>query len=119
MPNARRLDIPTIRDDRGTIVISEFDDVPFPVRRMFTVTGVEPQAMRGNHVVPCDQLIILIGGQVTVKLGSSAETVDDGTSLNVVGSALLVKEGTYIQYFLADSKSSIVVLAAQPYASKR
>ncbi len=115
-----RMEVPTFVDARGTLVVIEFDEVPFTVRRMFAVTGPEHGATRGatrgNHRVNCSELIVLVSGSVTIRVGGDGDSLDPGIFLETPGAALKVPEGAFLQYDLPDAGSSIVVLAERPYA---
>jgi len=111
-----RMEVPMFVDARGTLVVIEFDEVPFTVRRMFAVTGPEHGATRGNHRVNCSQLIVLVSGSVTIRVGGDGDSLDPGIFLETPGAALKVPEGVFLQYDLPDAGSSIVVLAERPYA---
>ena len=113
---AERMAVPMFLDARGTLVTIEFDDVPFTVRRMFAVTGPEHGATRGNHRLNCAELIVLLSGSVTIRLGRDADSLDQKILLEMPGAALLVAEGAFLQYHLPDAGSSIVVLAERSYA---
>ena len=67
------LDLPLHCDKRGNLVAIEGDvDVPFPVRRVFYIYGVQPDAERGGHAhLSCQQVLVAIAGMLVVK-------VDDG-----------------------------------------
>lgn len=55
------------RDGRG--VLRVFDNLPFPVKRVFTIT--EATAPRGNHAHRvCHQIIIAVQGAFNVIIGT-------------------------------------------------
>ena len=111
-----RSSLTSIRDDRGILVAAEFDQIPFAVKRVFTIRGPESGATRGHHPAPCDQLVVSTGdGQVLVRLGGTPTPIVLGSA----GDAVLVPKGTWIEYDLADDQSSVLVLAAERYAESR
>ena len=73
----------------GTLTVFPADrkGVPFSIRRVFTITGVSPQGVRGNHAHrECSQLLACLSGQVTVIVHDGFETAletlnNDGVSL--------------------------------------
>jgi hypothetical protein len=109
------MEVPMFLDAGGTLVAIELDEVPFTVRRLFAVTGPEGGATRGNHRVSCTELIVLVSGTVTIRLGGDADSLDEKILLEAPGAALLVPEGVFLQYHLPDAESSIVVLAERPH----
>ena len=102
-------------DERGTLVTTEFSDVPFSVSRVFTVRGPEGGAVRGNHVVNGAQLLVLLGGTVTVLNGPDAEHLGDEILLTELGSRILLADGTYIRYTLPDAAASVLVFCELPF----
>jgi len=102
-------------DERGSLIPIEFDDVPFTVRRTFVVTGPVGGAVRGNHTVPCAQLLCLVSGSATVQLGADASSLSDAALLDEPGQSVLLAAGSYVRYSLADASSVLLVLAEQPY----
>ena len=117
MPEARRMSFPVFEDERGALLATEFADVPFAVRRVFTVGYSDRAIARGNHFVPCDQLLLLVSGRVTVHLGADDTSLNETFDLQQPGSAILVPMGLYIQYTLADSHSRVMVLASEPFSA--
>jgi dTDP-4-dehydrorhamnose 3,5-epimerase-like enzyme len=88
LASVQRLRFPRFEGD-GTL--TEFSDgepgVPFRIRRVFTIAGVSPQAMRGDHAHRgCSQMLTCLRGRVTVTIDDGLETAsevlrDDGTAL--------------------------------------
>ena len=101
-------------DDRGSLLPIEFNQVPFPVQRIFVVRGIPGGALRGNHLAQCEQLLVLIEGRVTLWFGESR---DECTSLDHGGQNVWIRSNTFISYQLYDERSSIVVLASEHYRS--
>lgn len=59
-------------DQRGALVVAEFDDLPFTPKRFFSLSGVPTGASRGHHAhLRCAQFLMLLSGEVTAL-------VDDG-----------------------------------------
>ena len=104
---------PTYADERGELIALEFADVPFQVRRVFVVRGVDARVARGDHPVPCDQLVVLLQGAVSFTLGPSGESVD--VRLDRPGQRLLLAPGQDVTYVLDGRGSEILVLASEPY----
>jgi hypothetical protein len=68
------LPLPTHTDARGSLTYFEAGrQIPFPIRRAYTIYGVAPGAGRGHHAHrACRQILVCVAGAVTVVL-------DDGT----------------------------------------
>lgn len=100
-------------DERGTLTAVEFGDVPFPVRRVFVVHGTEARLPRGDHEVPCEELVILLSGSacfVTTTLAGQRDT-----ALDHRGQKLRLRPGEHVSYVLDGPESSILVLASDSY----
>lgn len=71
--------LPQRKDDRGTLVFGQdSDNLPFPVRRFFTLSGIAPGAGRGGHAHRQQhQLLIMVAGSARV-------IVDNGHSRTAV-----------------------------------
>lgn len=102
-------------DARGTLMPIEFASVPFTVRRLFVVTGPPGGATRGEHLVPCSQLLCLVAGDAFVSVGRDAKTLGNPIHLTQLGHGVLLHAGDYVRYSLTDATSSLLVLAEQPY----
>lgn len=107
--------IGTHRDERGTLVAAELGRLPFPVARVFAVTGVVGGSQRGNHLVPCPQLIVLVSGVVEVSFGPDADHLGSTVSLTNPGETVLLGVGDFVRYHLRDAGSTIFVLAQDEY----
>ena len=112
------LTFPIAVDARGALLPIEFSDLPFTVRRVFFVAGPPDGAVRGQHVVPCEQLLCLLSGVVTVQLGDGAASLGEKVRLTKPGQAVRLSTGTYVVYSMPDAASSLLVLAEQPYSRK-
>jgi hypothetical protein len=64
---------PALVDGRGYLMVAEFAEMPFPVRRVFFIADVPPGETRGDHAQrSCVELLLPVNGSVVV-------TVDDGS----------------------------------------
>lgn len=109
-------DVDTFDDgERGGLLAVELEDVPFPVRRVFVVTGRSGGADRGGHVVPCSEAIVLLSGSAsfTATLAATGEEVE--ARLDRRGQRLHLDCGDHVRYRLSDEHSAILVLAEKPY----
>ena len=102
------------RDLRGSLSAVEFDDLPFPPRRVFVVHGVPDQRVRGAHAHrSCTQLLICIAGAVSC-------VADDGTSrqefrLSSPAAGLLLPPLVWGMQYRYTFDAVLLVLAELPY----
>jgi hypothetical protein len=107
---------PSYADDRGSLLPIELAEVPFVVRRVFVVRGVDSRLPRGDHDVPCEELVVLMEGSVQFDITSS-----DGPErvvLDKPGASLLLQPGTSMSYVLDGPGSTIMVLASAPHGGR-
>lgn len=109
---------PSFGDERGMLLPVELNSVGFPVQRVFVVQGTTPPHSRGNHFVTCDELLVLISGTVSVRLGSGPDDLTESVVLETPGQAIPIATGSFIVYELGDERSAVLVLAAQPYRKR-
>ncbi len=104
------------RDDRGALLPVSLASVPFPVRRVFVVTESAGRPVRGNHIVPCRQLLILVSGSVSVTVGDPDSTGMVGR-LETAGESILLEPGSFVRYTLLNERSTLLVLAEDEFAA--
>src|SRR5262245_10570076 len=64
--------LPVIIEPRGALTVAQLAALPFPVKRIFFVSGVPSNETRGQHAHPSEvQLMLAISGRVSVA-------IDDG-----------------------------------------
>ncbi|WP_183407981.1 WxcM-like domain-containing protein [Nocardioides pocheonensis] len=107
---------PVFTDERGTLLPIELDDVPFAVRRVFVVHGAEDAPPRGGHVVPCDELVVLVCGSATFRVGCGED--ERTVLLGDQGQQVLLRPGEHVTYELDGPGSAILVLASEPFRPK-
>lgn len=109
------LNFPIFSDRRGTLLPIEFQDLPFPVERVFFISDSPEGLERGGHFAGCRELCILVSGQASFTLGyPEAEGIK--VKLQNPGDAVLIDSGDYVRYSLQDQDSKILVIAEKPYA---
>jgi hypothetical protein len=107
---------PTFVDERGALTAIEFDDIPFPVRRVFVVHGADAALPRGEHGVPCEELVVLLSGSARFQV-SSDDDVDRTTLLCDRRERLVLRPSEHVSYHLDGPMSAILVLASDSYRS--
>lgn len=109
------LALPTRSDERGHLTFMEAErEVPFPIRRIYTIYGVAPGCDRGHHAHrKCRQVLLPVAGAVTVVL-------EDGKRKRRVradrpGTGILIEP--MVWHTLEDFAPGTVcvVLASHPY----
>jgi UDP-2-acetamido-3-amino-2,3-dideoxy-glucuronate N-acetyltransferase len=103
------------RDLRGSLAAGELAaDVPFPIRRFFTVFDVPSNDVRGEHAHrTCHQFLICVAGSVEVL-------VDDGThrqhlTLDDPSLAVYMPPLTWGTQFHYSPDAVLLVFASDPY----
>lgn len=111
----RVLKVPAHRDERGLLVAIDADALDFIPRRVFVVTDVPDGAVRGEHVVPCRQTMVLTVGSAEVELRDAGGRTEV-FALREPGEGVVLEPGEYVRYRLTPG-GTVVVFAAEPYRS--
>ena len=123
MINWRATSLTDIRDIRlasfpeasGTLVVAEGEtDIPFPIARVFTISGMMPGPARGSHtLLSCQQVLVCVGGicDVLCDDGRAARTV----RLESPNHALHLPPGIWRQLSAAVEQTVVMVLCDRPY----
>lgn len=105
----------TIKDATGKLVAIEgLKDIPFEIKRVYYIYGVNEGARRGFHAHrELEQILICIHGSCKIML-------DDGTNKTVVTLAdpchgLLVGKMIWREMFDFSRDAVLLVLASEPY----
>jgi hypothetical protein len=74
--DCRLLSLAAHRETRGDLVAIEAGhDVPFPIRRVYTLTAVPPDAHRGGHAHRAlEQLFVVLAGALDVEVADGERT---------------------------------------------
>jgi dTDP-4-dehydrorhamnose 3,5-epimerase-like enzyme len=112
---AARIDkLPVMRDARGSLTAIDFaKQVPFPVARLFYVSGVPAGMSRGGHAHRrCNQYMICQAGRLLVAIADGA----DERSIELsAGQAVLIEPGIFATQTYLDGDSACLVLCDRPY----
>ncbi len=105
----------TVSDERGVLtIVDEESDLPFAMRRIFSVAGVGANDARGHHAHKLlNQVLVCINGMVTV-------TVDDGErqrefALSAKTGGLHIPPGIWSQQTYKDPGSALIVCCDRSY----
>ncbi len=88
--------------------------VPFPIARVFTLSGVAPGGVRGNHAHRrCSQLVVCLSGRtmVAVTNGRNSEEI----VLASASDGLLVPPGLWLTMTMDGPATLVAVFCDQPY----
>lgn len=114
MRRASIIRFPKYVDDNGTLCVYQSGtDVPFQVRRVFTVRAGE-RDIRGRHAhKQCAQLLVCLAGRIRV-------TCDDGSSsteyvLEEMDNGLLIPPGIWATQECLEDDSVLMVLCDRDY----
>jgi UDP-2-acetamido-3-amino-2,3-dideoxy-glucuronate N-acetyltransferase len=106
--------LPVYRDFRGALIPMELKQIiPFPVVRLFFISGVPEGQTRGVHAHKrCHQFLIGVAGQITV-------IASDGTDQRIftldVGAGLHIPPLIFASEKFDDVGSILAVCCDQPY----
>jgi acetyltransferase-like isoleucine patch superfamily enzyme len=114
-PAASLHTLPRSDDPRGSLVVADFAaDLPFVPRRAFTVSGVPPTELRGEHAHHrCEQFLVCPEGAVTCL-------VDDGRArqeyrLDRPDRGLYLPPRTWGTQYAYTPGAVLLVFASHPY----
>ena len=102
-------------DERGELLAVELGDLPFVPRRVFVASSPPDGSVRGNHTIPCAQLMILVHGRAEVELGPDLDQLSTPVVLEEPGASIYLPAGRYIRYRLHGPDSRVLVLADEAY----
>jgi hypothetical protein len=101
----------------GTLSVftgEEPDGVPFPMARIFTITGVQAGARRGNHAHrACSQLVVCLSGGIDVILDDGHTTATH--SLKADGTGILIPPMIWNTEVFDGPATVLMVICDEPY----
>ena len=114
--NFKRFTFPFIIDEKeqGILRVFESKNVPFTIKRVFSVVNAKGGSKRGQHAHKiCNQLICCVAGEVNLRC-------DDGNTqieilLTPSNEATLVPCGIWAEQEYIQDNSVIIVFCDQPY----
>ena len=104
-------------DDRGNLIITEFDNLPFLPKRLFIQSVHRDGVTRGGHAHRnCDQVFLPVYGEVQVIIETSSKTLsfilDDPTL------GLYVPKMNWASEYFKLSSTKLLILASEKYSQK-
>jgi hypothetical protein len=110
--------VKTHRDARGELAAFESgDELGFELRRVFYIRANPVDAVRAEHAVSADELIVVLAGGVTVDLDNGVER--QTLCLGDIGCALLVRAGVWLRLRNFEPATVLMVLASLSYGETR
>lgn len=111
----RLLELPLAEDRRGKLTYVEGDrDIPFPIERVYFISGVPLDAMRAGHAHrQIEEIIVCVAGRFRVTLDDGRERID--VLLDRPDRGLYIS--TFVWHELSDFSAEAVALgiASLPY----
>ncbi len=105
---------PTIADLRGRLTVAELAAMPFPVRRVFFVSGVPANQTRGNDARRAgEELLLALNGSMLVTLDDGRCKQDIMLRHGEVG--LVVAPKTWCVLSRFSEGAVLAVFASHPY----
>lgn len=104
-----------VSDLRGDLLVAELArDVPFEVKRVFFITRVSSQRIRGEHAhKECHQLLVCLQGAVTVAVDNGQER--QRWLLNCSEMGLYIHPMTWAAQYNYSPDAVLAVFASHPY----
>ena len=102
------------KKEQGVLRVFESEDLPFTVKRVFSVVNAKSGSKRGQHAHKiCNQLICCVAGEVNLRC-------DDGNSqievlITPSSEAVLVPHGIWAEQKYLKDNSVIIVFCDQSY----
>lgn len=107
---------PTFVEDKrqGVLRVFEFSQIPFSVKRVFSVDGAYAGSIRGRHAHRvCNQLISCVRGKVKLVCDDGVGKIE--IELTPSSQAVLVPAGVWAEQEYLMNGSVIIVFCDQPY----
>lgn len=102
-------------DHRGLLTAAQYpDQIPFVVRRIFTISDIEPNVIRGGHAHrECHQLLIPLGGRILVRWEGSEKSGTVVLDTKLI--ALHIPPLVWAEQEYTTADASLLVLASHEY----
>ena len=102
------------KEEQGILNVFEFKDIPFNVKRVFTIVNAFAGAKRGKHAhKKCNQLLCCIAGEVLLICKDGKEKIE--ILLNPKEDAILIPNSIWAEQKYLKDNSAIMVFCDQFY----
>ena len=104
-------------DSRGQLIPIEFSaDIGFVPKRVFSITGVKDEIMRGNHAHrTCSQVFQCVNGVSKINLNDGTNSAE--FCLDKPDQLLITPPMNWARVFLCSSDAVLTVFASHEYDS--
>ena len=104
-------------DARGSLVPIEAErDIPFAIKRVYFITDVLPNVIRGLHAHrKLQQVMICLQGSVTVALENFVTKCKETVTLNKVNQGLYINTMVWVEMYDFQPGTVLLVLASEYY----
>ncbi len=100
--------------EQGILRVFESKDIPFPLRRVFTVVNALGGSKRGEHAhKKCNQLLCCVSGKIKLVCDNGSYRVEKILTPN--SSGILVQNGIWAEQEYLIDNSVLIVFCDQPY----
>lgn len=105
----------TFSDHRGNLKVVQFDsELPFTPKRIFTISGVLNNQVRGGHAhKKCHQAIMVITGELDLELTDGTENMR--IRIGQESKTLWIKPGTWVSMENFTNDCVVLVFASDNY----
>ena len=114
--NIKKYEFPSIveKKEQGVLRVFESENLPFIVKRVFSVVNAKSGSKRGEHAhKKCNQLICCVAGKINLICNDGETQVE--TFLSPKTEAILVPSGVWAEQDYLKDNSVIIVFCDQSY----
>jgi len=114
--NIIKYEFPSIveKKEQGVLRVFESQDVPFTIKRVFSVVNAKGGSKRGQHAhKKCNQLLSCVSGEVKLICDDGNKQIE--LLLKPESEAILVPNGIWAEQNYLKDNSVIIIFCDQPY----
>ena len=102
------------KEEQGVLRVFEAENIPFNVKRVFTVVNAKGGSVRGKHShIKCNQLLCCVSGEVQLKCDDGKEVIKRNLSPDT--SAVFIPSGTWTELIYIENNSVLIAFCDMPY----
>lgn len=112
------IELPEIKDDRGSLLFGEFaKNIPFEVKRFFSIYDVQNGQSRGNHAhKECKQFVMCISGEVDIVCDNGHKRVKFKLSNRT--KCLSLSQGIWTSLFNFSQNAIVIVFTSHFFSEE-
>ena len=107
----RRISLDVNADERGNLVAIQ--NLPFEIKRVFTLTNLNRHKSRANHAVSCDEFITVLSGRC--RLVVKSRTSEFEYVLSDPGSGFFIPAGFWIRIDEISDNTCVLVACSEVF----